>query len=159
LIAVVASRRGLPQREFAATLVCLVSSGAETVVAHVGDGCAAVKEVDTGRWVAPSWPDHGEYASTTYFVTDDELKLRVSRHEGDISAAAAFSDGLERLALDFSAVQPFDRFFDGIIAPVAASAILGRDATLSRQLKSYLSSSPVNERTDDDKTLVIAVKK
>ncbi len=159
LIAVVSAQRGLPQREFAATLICLVSTGAQTVVAHIGDGCAVLKDVTADRWVAPLWPDHGEYASTTFFVTDDELKLRVTHYERTISAAAVFSDGLERLALDFTATLPFDRFFDGMVMPVSASSTAGRDAVLSEKLKRYLNSALVNERTDDDKTLIIAVNK
>lgn len=159
-IGAVATRRGLAPRDFAATVVCLISDGHETIVAHVGDGCAVVKDKALGKWIAPSWPDHGEYASTTFFVTDEDgLRLRISRHFGDIAAIAIFSDGLERLALDFSTNLPFERFFEGVIAPVHASSILGRDRDLCAQLKSYLTSPAINARTDDDKSLVLAVRR
>jgi hypothetical protein len=62
-----------------------------------------IKELRSDSWSAVSWPEHGEYASTTLFMTDDaELRLRISRGQMRIEAAALFSDGLERLALDFS---------------------------------------------------------
>ena len=160
LIANVADRRGLIPRDFAATLICLISNGRESTAAHVGDGCAVLKEECSGRWVPLSWPDNGEYASTTFFVTDDErAKLRIARHTGDICALSVLSDGLERLALDLSSKQPFERFFDGILRPVVASTQVGRDGELSRELKTYLNSASVNTRTDDDKTLVLAIRK
>lgn len=160
LIAAVAMRRSLELRNFAATSVCVFSNGSHSVIAHVGDGCAVLREAISGRWIAPSWPQHGEYAATTYFVTDAEsLQLRITRPETAIEAFAVFSDGIERLALDFAALEPSHKFFDKMAAPIRASAGRGRDANLSRSLKTYLGSPTVNSRTDDDKSLVLAVLK
>jgi hypothetical protein len=159
-IGAVALRRDRALRDFAATSVFVISTGAETVIAHVGDGCAVLRDEDLGIWVAPSWPHQGEFASTTFFVTDHEgLQLRISRHKSRISAIAVFSDGIERLALDFAARTPSQQFFDSITSPVIASESRGRDAQLSQQLKDYLGSKKINARTDDDKSLVIAVRK
>jgi hypothetical protein len=155
-----AQRRALTPRDFASTLVSAVSRGTSTIVAHVGDGCVVVKDEASGAWIAPTWPDQGEYASTTSFVIDDgAVKLRVTHHEGDISALALFSDGLERLALDFLTKQPFPGFFDGMFAAVLNSTENGRDRELSRDLTHYLNSDVVNARTDDDKTLILAVRR
>jgi hypothetical protein len=160
LLFAVAERRGLVPRDFAATLVCAVSDASECLVAHVGDGCVVMRDDSSGEWVAPIWPDHGEYASTTSFVTDDVIPtIRVTRHRSPAAAIALFSDGLERLALDFTTKRPFAGFLDVVVRPVLASEKVGRDAKLSVQLKEYLESSAVNGRTDDDKTLVIAVRK
>lgn len=160
LLDAVAKRRTVATREFAATLVCVVSDGRDSVIAHVGDGCAVLRSAATGTWSSPSWPDHGEYASTTYFVTDENLlKLRIVRHSEEISAVAVFSDGIERLVLDFANQQPSQAFFEQVIRPVAASQAGGRDALLSAQLRAYLASASVNARTDDDKTLVLAVRR
>jgi hypothetical protein len=118
-----------------------------------------MKGAATEQWTAASWPEQGEYASTTFFMTDDaELKLRISRYNDDIRAACLFSDGLERLALDFANKIPSSRFFEPMIAPVAASACCGKDARLSAVLREYLASPAVLARTDDDKTLVLAVR-
>lgn len=156
----VALRRNLTVRDFAATLILFISSGLETVVMHVGDGCAVVKDDDTNTWVAPSWPFHGEYASTTAFVTDEPRpKSSIVRHIGPISAVSVFSDGLERLALDLKARQPFAPFFDNVIAPVASSSSIGKDLELSYKLESFLDSDSVTSRSDDDKTLVLAVRR
>jgi len=158
LINAVALRRSLALRDFAATAVCVLSVGVNTVMAHVGDGCAVFREISSSRWIAPSWPHHGEYAATTYFVTDAEsLQLRITRIDRAIDSFAVFSDGIERLALDFSVNAPSPRFFDKITAPVRAAPGSGRIRNLSLSLKEYLGSDAVNNRTDDDKSLVVAV--
>ena len=160
LIGAVAHRHALQFRDFAATSVCVFSTGSHTVIAHVGDGCAVLREAQSARWTAPSWPQHGEYAATTYFVTDaDVLQLRVTRIESGVDAFAVFSDGIERLALDFAALEPSHKFFDKILSPISASTAMGRDGNLSRSLKIFLASPTVTSRTDDDKSLVVAVLK
>lgn len=160
LVSAVAIRRSLTPREFASTLVVAISDGTASVVAHVGDGCAVFKDEALGHWVAPSWPYHGEYASTTAFVTDEEgARINFVKYEQPISALAAFSDGIERLALDFVSRQPHQPFFEGIFRPFRDKHGTGRDHVLSEHLKSYLNSPSVNSRTDDDKSLILAVRR
>ena len=152
-----ANKRQLPPREFATTLICVFSDGFETTVIHIGDGCAVAKDVKSGEWHALTWPAHGEYASTTYFVTDDpQPRLSLQRRNAALSAVVVFTDGMERLALDFAAARPHAPFFEGVVAPILKSTVQGRDAKLSRQLAVYLDSQAVNARTDDDKTLLVA---
>ena len=159
-IAAVAERRQLLPRDFAATLILVVSNASETVILHVGDGCAVVRDSVSGIWTAPTWPDHGEYASTTSFITDEPVaRTRVSRYPTRISALAVFSDGIERLVLDLRSKEPSSRFFDSMIAPVEKSEHQGKDGLLSKGLAAYLQSDQVNSRTDDDKTLVLAVRR
>ena len=151
-----AERRGLSARDFACTLVLALSNGQETLVAHIGDGGIVARLADGGTWQALSWPDHGEYASTTRFVTDEPpapLRTHITRQP--IDALALFSDGIERMVLDMATQTPFERFFSAMAAPLPPEP--GRAHTLSRQLKAYLDSDAVNSRTDDDKTLVMAV--
>lgn len=153
-----ASRRNLIPRDFAATLVCVISDGEQTLIAHIGDGCAVLKNSSTNEWIAPSWPEHGEYASTTFFITDEaDLKLKITRLQQPITSIALFSDGLERLALDFSEHKPYAGFFDGISRPLIQSTLTGKDMALSSALKRYLNSEAINSRTDDDKSLILAI--
>lgn len=159
-IAQVATSRRLLPRDFAATMLCVVSDGTESVAAHIGDGAAAVQLAEDGSWQTLSWPSHGEYASTTYFVSDMPTpNVIVTRLAQPIKAIIAFTDGLERLALDFSAQVPHPPFFQGIVEPVATSTVQGRDANLCGALRRFLDSSAVNARTDDDKTLLIATRR
>lgn len=152
-----AAKRDLSARDFAATMICLISDGTETVVAHVGDGAVVLQNAGDKAWHVIAWPSHGEYASTTYFVTDEpHPKLILYRRSEAISAVVAFTDGLERLALDFGAGQAHAPFFQGILGPVVGSEIAGRDHKLCVALARYLESDAVNARTDDDKTLLVA---
>lgn len=154
----VAQARGKDARDFAATLVCAISDGETSTFAHVGDGCAVVRERVSGQWTAPTWPDHGEYASTTTFVTDQPTaKLRVSTFPLGVDLISLFSDGIERLVLDMATKEPSERFFGVVSQPILSSAVAqGKDGPLSRQLQAYLGSDQIISRTDDDKTLVIA---
>ncbi|WP_431103061.1 PP2C family serine/threonine-protein phosphatase [Roseateles noduli] len=153
-----AAQRAKTARDFACTLVCAISNGETSVVIHVGDGCVVAREAATCTWFAPTWPDHGEYASTTTFVTDQPTaKVRVSIEERQVDVLALFSDGIERMVLDMAAQQPSEKFFAVMARPVLTSRVdAGKDRPLSRQLQDYLDSEQVNARTDDDKTLVIA---
>lgn len=153
----VASRRGRTANDFAGTLVAAISNGAQTTVVHIGDGCVVVRDSQTKTWVAPTWPQSGEFAATTYFLTDNSApKVRFAIHESAVDVIAAFSDGIERLALDFKAIEPFGKFFDGMAAPLLKKESAGRDRDLSQKLKTFLASPQVLSRTDDDKSLIIA---
>jgi len=50
-------------------------------------------------------------------------------------------------------------FFDSMFPAVRRSTASGVDVELSRALGVYLSSAPVNQRTDDDKTLILASRR
>lgn len=155
-----ARSRGLTPRDFAATLVLAVTDGTSTLVAHVGDGSAVARHVDDGAWRAMSWPAQGEYASTTFFVTDDpEPRLRIARSDLPVDGLAVFTDGIERLALNYAAVEAHQPFFRGMIVPLADGGVIGRDGDLSGKLALYLDSPAVCSRTDDDKTLILAVRR
>jgi hypothetical protein len=151
--------RGKTPRDFAATMIAVLSNGHETLIVQVGDGCLALRFPDCADWEVPIWPDHGEYASTTSFVTDDpQVKCRIHRELRQVAAMAAMTDGLERLALDFKEQKPFSAFFEGISKPVLAAASPGKMYPLSSMLKEYLDGEAICSRTDDDKTLVVAAR-
>ena len=49
------------------------------------------------------WPQHGEYANTTNFVTQDNITEAMEFETGPpVNELALFSDGIERLVLDLS---------------------------------------------------------
>jgi hypothetical protein len=146
---------GLIPRDLATTLIFGLSDGRETRIAHIGDGAAVIRDC-TGLWKALSWPAGGDYAGSTYFLTDDEPALRLARHAGPVTALALFTDGLERLVLDFAAEAPHGPFFDRVARPLDALTAPGRDAALSKALGAWLGSAGVAARTDDDRTLLLA---
>ncbi|TVQ58542.1 MAG: protein phosphatase 2C domain-containing protein [Rhodobacteraceae bacterium] len=155
-IAFAATARDLRPRDFAATLALAVSDGVDTLVAHVGDGAVVGRDAD--GWRALSWPDGGEHAGATFFLTDENPALRVIRAEAPVDALALLTDGIERLVLDFAALEPHAPFFDRMTAPLATAAP-GRDAALGRALAAWLGAEAVAARTDDDRTLVLALRR
>lgn len=155
-IARAAMTREVDPKQFAATLVACIAGPKQTLVAHIGDG-ACVTAVDA-LWQTASWPENGEYASTTFFVTDSPApRLRITRLPA-IDAAAVFTDGIERLVLDFGKRAPHAPWFERFIKPVVDAGVHGRNASLSTALTTYLDSAAVTDHSDDDKTLILAAR-
>ena len=153
-ISAIAARRESMPRQFAATLVAVFVAPSETLVLHIGD--SAVVGRKEGEWDVLCWPENGEYASSTYFVTDDpEPRLNIIRKPREHDAFALFSDGVGDLALSHLEQAAYSRFFAPMLRPVDASPGEGRLAELSAKLATYLASPSVCERTDDDKTLIL----
>lgn len=149
--------RDAAPRDFAATLVAVLATETEAVVLHVGDGAAVVGD-EAGGWEVASWPAGGEYAGTTYFVTDREPRLVVRTLARRIDRIALFTDGIEHLVLEERERRAFAPFFDRRFAAIGGAAGVGCDRTASRALRAYLRGPAVNARTDDDKSLVLAVR-
>lgn len=159
-IQLAAMRRERTARDFAATLVMVMASDHAVITAHVGDGAVVARVKDGAKWTVLSPPQHGEYASTTYFVTDDpQPALRIGRLPNRFDALAAFSDGIENLVIDSGTGEPSAAFFSPMAKPLNASTAIGEDTALSRSLAAFLASDRLNERTDDDKSLIVAVTK
>jgi len=149
-----AAGKDVERRQFAATLVLLAVRGDHALVLHVGDGAVVARSGD--RWETLSGPENGEFASTTFFVTDDpEARLRIRRIDSSHNAFALFSDGIESLALDQTTQVPSPRFFEPMLRPIDQAVEHGRLASLSGALGRYLDGKAICDRTDDDKTLVL----
>jgi hypothetical protein len=103
------------------------------------------------------WPQSGEYANQTYFITDDAAaeRIAIARFD-DVSDVVAFSDGLQYLALEHATRTAFPPFFLPLVAAVRGA----RDSNgkLHAELVDYLNSPAINERTDDDKSLVVGCR-
>ena len=153
-ITTIADRRNSTRRQFAATLAAVLISPDEVLTMQVGD--SAVVGRQGTEWNVLCWPENGEYANSTYFVTDDpEPRLNVTRRPCDHDAFAVFSDGVSDLALSYLKQAAHRRFFDPMMRPIDNSPGEGRLAELSAKLGAYLASPSVCRRTDDDKTLIL----
>lgn len=158
-IAIAASNRDLIMRDFATTMVACMSDGRSTITAHIGDGTIAARLTFDRLWQSLSWPEHGEYASTTFFLTDEnDVRLRINRFSDSFDRIVVMTDGLERLALNFAQLVPHSPFFAGISEPVCSDGDHRGSLKLSKALQRYLDSPAINDRTDDDKTLIIATR-
>jgi hypothetical protein len=153
-----AEAEGVTPRDFACTLLGAVVGTNAAAFFQVGDGAIVIGD---GNSFSPAfWPETGEYANMTYFVTDENAleHLRVAVSLSPPDEVAMFSDGLQRLALVYESRTAYTPFFEPMFSvlrkadPVACNM-------LSDQLARFLSSPKVNERTDDDKTLVLATRR
>jgi len=144
-------------RDFACTFLGVLVSDSQTVAIQIGDG-GIVVDVGNGLEVAVV-PMGGEYANMTHFITDeDALNLLVVKvFDKPATRVAAFSDGIQRLALNMAENTPYEPFFSPFFDVLAKSSSDQRDS-LTAALDGYLQSELINSRTDDDKTLAIAVK-
>lgn len=143
-------------RDYACTLVGVISSPRQTLALQIGDG-GIVLDVGEGMELAIA-PMNGEYANTTHFVTDEGAPqiLAVRTYPQPVRRAAAFSDGLQRLALDLSNGTPHEPLFTRLFG-VLAAAVPADAGDLAPALQRFLDGPGVNERTDDDKSLALAV--
>ncbi|MPY24528.1 PP2C family serine/threonine-protein phosphatase [Shewanella sp. YLB-07] len=153
-ISAIAMRRETISRQFAATLAAIIVTPDEVVTLHIGDSAVVGRK---GReWDVICWPENGEYASSTYFVTDEpQPRLNITRFLPIYNAFALFSDGVGDLALSQHEHAAHPRFFDPMIRPVDAASGEGRLVELSGKLATFLASPSVCERTDDDKTIIL----
>jgi Protein phosphatase 2C len=154
-ISLEALARGVPARQLACTLLTAIVGEARAWFAQVGDGSIVFRSGEA--YESAFWPQVGDYANTTNFVTQSELDdvFECSEQVARIEELALFTDGLQRLALDFSARRVHRQFF----APMFSSLRSAEEAdSLVVPLRSFLDSPQVNERTDDDKTLILATR-
>ena len=144
----------MPLREFATTLMVVVATSSSLAVAQVGDGAVVVR-LEDGSLRAVTWPDHGEYVNEASFITDADylrhMQFTYVPATESISGIAAFTDGLQMLALDIARREPHPPFFQPLF-----DFAQGPDASES-ELLAFLDSERVCARTEDDKTLVLAV--
>ncbi len=145
----------LPPRELACTLLVALLGPDSAAFAQIGDGAVVVG--DAGNYRVAFWPEPQEYANCTDFLTDEKFRNTIhfeTRSEA-ISELAAFTDGLQRLALDFETKEAFPGFFAPLFRPMRNNQSTD---SLVEPFRNFLNSERVNERTDDDKTLVIACR-
>ncbi len=138
--------------EFSATLLGAVVTPTHALVAQVGDG----------GWVALingvcgclTWPTSGEFVGQTTFATSDAAAsvLQLVRLAKAPEALVGFTDGMERLLLDFQTRLPATGFFLPALRSFKQNPV-----HFPAQMEEYLSSEGVCARTDDDKSLGIVL--
>jgi hypothetical protein len=160
VITKLAEEAGSTSREFACTLLVGVIGSESAAFVQIGDGAmVTANEADEG-WSYIFWPQHGEFANTTNFVTSpnfvEVMDFDIANRR--IDDFAAFSDGIENLVLHQATRSVHAPFFTSMLGPVRQLTGPGLDETLSGSLAKYLSSPGICERTDDDKSLVLACR-
>ena len=151
-----AHRLGRPVSDLSTTLLLVVATPWQTVAGQGGDG-AIVARLGDDRLTALTRPPPTEHPNETTFLTSDEadaaLQFDLCGHPAD--DLALLSDGLQMLALKMPQGAPHAPFF----APLFRFAAAAEPARTEEQLRAFLQSPGVAERTDDDVTLLLAVRR
>ena len=149
----VADRDKIEVKDLACTVLVALLGERHAVFAQIGDG-AWIAEVN-GVLGAVTWPQNGEFANETKFITSPDAldSMQFQKCSSPLTAAAGFTDGIQALALNLAAKNVHAPFFQPMFAALGECE---DETSLLSPLISFLSSDRVNERTDDDKTLVLA---
>ncbi|GMV42888.1 MAG: hypothetical protein AMXMBFR64_46040 [Myxococcales bacterium] len=145
---------GVAPRELAATLILAAAGTGAAAAVQIGDGAAVV----LGHGESPqalTRPPVGEFVNETTFLVTPGARGRAQRGDwrGAVSALVVFSDGLQRLALRMPSGEPHAPFF----RPLAEFAATAEPESGSRDLATFLLSERVASRSDDDRSLIVAV--
>ena len=144
-------------RDLACTLLVAVVGPGAAWFLQVGDGgmVFGVPLSDGEELALAFWPDGGEYANETYFVTDAPPEHIHSRTvEAPIGRLALFSDGLQGLCLRYAERAPHPPFFEAFFGALERTADLG---AFEAELGQTLAQPRIQARTDDDLTLLLAL--
>jgi len=155
---------GATSRDFACTLLFAAVGNECSAYAQIGDGAIVISLADAPEsYDYVFWPQKGEYENVTYFATDPAAcgQLEFGCQKGIIEEISLFTDGLQRLALDFVRQEAYIPFFSPMFAPLRSAILSGEGlaVNLSSSLERFLITNKVNERTDDDKTLILATRR
>lgn len=141
-------------RDYSTTLLVAVVSDRLAAFGQIGDG--AIVFGDAGS-LQQAFSVEQEMLNVTDFLTDDAAPeiARFRVVEGSFGMLAVLSDGLSTLLIDQRGQRPHAPAFASLFGHMTRTADA---AALSEDLRAFLDSPAVNDRTDDDKSLVLAVR-
>ncbi len=146
----------VPVRELACTLLGAVVTTDRALFLQIGDGAIIIDAAD--RYQPVFWPQGGEYPNETFFVTDarasDRLECAILTRP--VTEIALLTDGLQTLALHYQSQQAYQPFFRPLFQCLRDYPETGCPLELATALERFLDSPPINQRTHDDKTLILA---
>lgn len=140
--------------DFATTMLVAVATPTWIASCQVGDGAIVVRD-KAGTLSVLTRPGDSEYLNDTTFLTSPDFIQRAHLYAVDATEATGFavlSDGLQLLALTCADNSAFAPFFEPMFSFAASADAAPAD------LEAFLGSPEVRARTDDDVTLVLAVR-
>jgi serine/threonine protein phosphatase PrpC len=151
-----ANRQTWAMDDLAATLLAFVATPHWLAAMQIGDGFCVMrpqKSVSEAYQVLFQ-PIRGEYANQTAFVTmaDALQHMQVRLVEQPPAFICAATDGLEKVAIRLQDWVAFPPFFRPLEAYLEETPDPDRD---DRYLMDFLRSERLNQRTNDDKTLLL----
>ncbi|MDD1694520.1 MAG: protein phosphatase 2C domain-containing protein [Methanoregula sp.] len=152
-----ATGKGKRLKDYACTLIGAVAGNDHALFFQIGDGAIVVSA--DGDYQTIFWPDQGEYANTTFFVSDEAYleRIRILHTPASPAEIALFTDGLQNLVLSFAQKKAHAGFFRPLFEALMKDP--GNEFSgFSGQLERFLLRDDISSRSDDDKTLILAVQ-
>ena len=155
-IAALAGEEKKEMRDYASTFIGAIVGDGGAAFYQVGDGGAVFSingKNESYRFAIE--PTDSEYVNMTEFLTDDAAvnRLRFRFVEEAVEDLILFSDGIFAVAVNYQTNQPHEPFLMPMIAPLRNGAAA---EGLNEKLEKFLASPKLNEKTDDDKTIILA---
>ncbi len=158
-IAAVALAEKNEMREYATTFIGAVIGEKDAVFYQVGDGGAVFSTCGKlSSYQFSIAPIESEYVNLTEFLTDETAakSLRFAHLKEPVEDLILFSDGIFAVAVDYQTGKPHEPFLMPMIAPLRNG---NAPPDLNVKLENFLASPKLNEKTDDDKTIILASRK
>ncbi|MFP4338776.1 MAG: PP2C family serine/threonine-protein phosphatase [Halothece sp.] len=142
------------QEDLDCTLLVFIATSNWFAGIQIGDGFLVVRSED-GTPELVFQPDKGEFANETTFVTSSDVlsQLQVKSLPPQKFICAA-SDGLEKVAIRFSDWTAFLPFFQPLEECLQEATNYEEKEAY---LQTFLESERLNQRTSDDKTLLLCL--
>ncbi len=136
---------------YASTLVAAVFMSDCLIGIQVGDGFLVSGAEDEYDLIFSG--KKGEYVNETSFVTDETLDIQTFVQREPINFVALATDGMDHVAIDYrlnEAHMGFFKPFDTFLSEKPDKELI------DSELKSFLTSDRLKQRSNDDRTLIIA---
>ena len=150
-----ATQKGCQLGDLACTLLVFLATPAWIAAMQIGDGFMLVR-LQGGSYQLLLEPDRGEFANETTFVTSANAlsTLQVKVLAGPQQFICASTDALERVAIKLKDWTPFPPFFQPLEDYLKETANPEKD---DAYLMGFLESERLNQKIDDDKTLLLCL--
>jgi serine/threonine protein phosphatase PrpC len=151
-----ATRQAVALRDYACTLLMIVVTPHHWHSLHIGDGALVGLYADDSVQTL-SLPDNGEFINVTVPLTSSEYLSHMRahhKHEG-LTGVAAVSDGVQPMCINFKTGAAYPGFFRPLIQWLRNHTQLSQ---LDDTLATMLDSEKLRQKSDDDMTLVIALR-
>ena len=148
-------------QEFACTLVLALVWRGGAIYAQIGDGAIVVtSQASPDDWNWIFWPDKGEFENETVFLRPGcQPVVQFAQTDQRPLELALFTDGVQILALHYATRTVHAPFMETLLAPLRMEAFPGRCLTISNDLATFLASERVDERSSDDKSLILGTRR
>jgi len=143
-------------KDLACTLLVFIATPNWIAAMQIGDGFIVVHPENSEEYQLLFQPDKGEFTNETAFIMSPnavgEMQIRVIAENPKFICAS--TGGLQKIAIRFSDWQPFPLFFQPFEEYLRET---DDPETEDQYLHDFLNSERLNQRTNDDKTLLLCL--